>query len=174
MNTFETIGLALKAILSNRLRSFLTILGIVIGVTSVILLISLVTGLKTYITGQISGLGSNLIFVIPGRIGGARSPGGVQVNRLTLQDSGNIKVKLGLSAEVTASVQKITSLKYQNKLDKNVSVSGVGANIPRVIQAIKVTEGRFFNESEGSSGKRVAVIGPTVKTNLFAGGSPIN
>lgn len=166
MNILETTKSALKAILSNRMRSFLTVLGIVIGVMSVILLISLVTGLQTYITGQISGLGSNLIFVIPGRIGGARSPGGVQVNRLTLQDATSIKAKLGSEADVSPAVQKITTLKFGSKTDKNASVLGVDANVTKVIQAIKISTGRFYNVSEAAGGKRVAVIGPSVQKNL--------
>ena len=82
MDIFETARSALASVLANRMRSFLTILGIVIGVASVILLIAIVTGLQTFITSQIEGLGANLLFVIPGRIGGARSPGGGQANRL--------------------------------------------------------------------------------------------
>ena len=74
MNILETIRLAISAILRNRLRSFLTILGIVIGVLSVIVLIALVNGLQSYITGQISGFGSNLIFVVPGSLNGGRGP----------------------------------------------------------------------------------------------------
>lgn len=165
----ETINSAFTAILANKLRSFLTILGIVIGVTSVILLISLVTGLKTYITSQIQGLGSNLLFVIPGRIGGARSPGGVQANRLVYSDAVNLRNKLTSEAEVSAAIQRNATLKFGNKNDKGVAVFGVEANYTKVI-AIKISEGRFFKESESQSAKKVAVIGQTVKNNLFGGG----
>lgn len=173
MNILETFALAFKSILRNRLRSFLTVLGIVIGVTSVIVLVSLVTGLKTYITGQISGLGSNLIFIIPGKVGGARGPGGVQVNRLSLLHEAELRDKLAGEADVSGSVQKITTVKYLNKTNKNTSISGVQSNYPKIIQAIKIEAGRFFNASEADSGKRVAVIGPTVRTNLFSDRSPI-
>ncbi len=168
MNIFETIKLSFTAILANRLRSFLTILGIVIGVTSVILLISLVSGLKSYITTQIQGLGSNLIFVIPGRIGGARSPGGIQANRLTLQDATNLKNKLAGEAEVSAVVQRNSTLKYANKTDKGTAVFGVQANYPKLI-SIKILEGRFFSISEDSAGRKVAVIGISVQNTLFPG-----
>src|SRR3989344_3262775 len=102
MDIFEIAKSAITSILANRLRSFLTVLGIVIGVMSVILLISIVTGLKTFITSQIEGLGANLLFVIPGRIGGARSPGGVQANRLVYQDATNLKTKLSSDAQISA------------------------------------------------------------------------
>lgn len=166
MDIAQTASLALTAILANKLRSFLTILGIVIGVMSVILLISLVTGLQTYITKQIQGLGANLLFVIPGRIGGARSPGGVQANRLIYQDAVNLKTKLSAEAEVSAAIQRNATLKNGSKIDRGVAIFGVEANYPKVI-SIKITGGRFFRESEQESTKKVAVIGPTVKTNLF-------
>ncbi len=173
MDILETTQSALTAILANRMRSFLTVLGIVIGVTSVILLISLVTGLKTFITSQIQGLGSNLLFVIPGRIGGARSPGGVQANRLVLSDATNLRTKLTGEAEVSAAIQRNSTLKFGNKNDKGVAVFGVESNYPRIVLAIKLTEGRFFKESEAQSGKKVAVIGKTVKENLFGQGKAI-
>lgn len=69
MDFIETFRSSSTAILANRTRSFLTVLGVVIGVTSVILLVALVSGLKTYITEEIQGLGSNLIYVIPGKVG---------------------------------------------------------------------------------------------------------
>lgn len=169
MDIEETISTALTSILTNRLRSFLTILGIVIGVMSVILLISLVSGLQTYITKQIQDLGANLLFVIPGRIGGARSPGGVQANRLIYQDALNLKTKLSNEAEVSAAIQRNATLKRSNKINRGVAIFGVEANYPKVI-SIKITEGRFFKQSEEASTKKVAVIGPTVKSNLFAQG----
>jgi len=172
MDIFETTQSACTAIFANRMRSFLTILGIVIGVTSVILLISLVTGLKTYITSQIQGLGANLLFVIPGRIGGARSPGGVQANRLVYQDATNLKTKLEGEAQVSAAIQRNATLKFGNKNDKGVAVFGVEANYPKVI-AIKITEGRFFKQSEQQASRKVAVIGPTVKNNLFGEGKAL-
>lgn len=166
MNITETITSSLTSILVNRMRSFLTILGIVIGVTSVILLISLVTGLKTFITTQIQGLGSNLLFVMPGRIGGARSPGGVQANRLVYSDAANLRKSLSGSADVSAAIQRNATLKAGNKTNKAASVFGVESNYPKII-SIELTEGRFFKDSEAQSARKVAVIGGTVKTNLF-------
>lgn len=169
----ETLNLSFRAILKNRLRSFLTMLGIVIGVTSVILLIALVSGLKSYITNQIEGLGSNLMFVIPGRIGGARSPGGVQANRLELKDAANLSQNLRGEAQVSAVVQRNATLKIGNKTDKGVATFGVQGNYPKII-SIKITDGKFFNEAEASSGRKVAVIGTTVTSTLFGTASPIN
>ena len=167
MTTFETVKMALSSILANRMRSFLTVLGIVIGVTSVILLVALVSGLKSFITSQIEGLGSNLVIVIPGRIGGSRSPGGIQANRLMLSDAVTLKNKLAAEAEVSAVIQRTVTLRFANKLDKGAAVFGVWANYPKLIN-VKATTGRFFTNSEVESGKRVAVVGTSVINTLFA------
>lgn len=173
MKYAETLQVAFTSILANRLRSFLTLLGIVIGVLSVILLVSLVSGLKSYITDQISTFGSNLIFVFPGTIGGGRGPGGIQVNRLLLNDAKTLSRGLQGEGKVSTVIQKVASLKYTNKLDKNVTVYGIEANYPQIVSALKLEKGRFFTESEENSGKRVALVGPTVVTKLFGGQNPI-
>ena len=166
MNFNETIGLAIKALKANKLRSSLTILGIVIGVTSVILLVALVSGLKSFITDQIASLGSNVMYVVPGQIGGGRGPGGVQTNRLTLQDANNLKLELDDEAQVSAAVQGVTTIKYKNKSSDKVSLYGVQANYIDIVKSIKLTDGRFFSQAESNSGKKVAIVGPTVPKNL--------
>ncbi len=172
MDIFEIAKSAFTSILANRMRSFLTVLGIVIGVTSVILLISIVTGLQTFITNQIQGLGANLLFVIPGRIGGARSLGGVQANRLVYADSVNLRSKLSSQAQISAVVQRQATLKYASKTDKGAAVFGVEANYPQTI-SIALAEGRFFRISEQRSLRKVAVVGPTVVSSLFGAKSAI-
>lgn len=173
MNIVETIGLALTAIRANRLRSFLTILGIVIGVTSVILLVALVSGLKKYITEQISSFGSNVMYVIPGRIGGGRGPGGAQANRLTLQDTNNLRLALGDLAQISANIQRVSTGKYANKNDRNLTIYGVESSYFRIIKAIEIEKGRVFSFSEGQSGKRVVVAGPTVVSTLLGSRDPV-
>lgn len=172
MNYLEIVRLSLTAIIANKMRSFLTVLGIVIGVTSVILLIALVSGLQTFITSQIEGLGSNLLFVIPGRIGGARSPGGVQANRLTYSDSQNLSKRLTAQAQVSAVIQRSATLKYSNKSDKGAAVFGVEPNYPIIIST-KMQKGSFFRQSAEQSVKRVAVIGPSVNNTLFGSKSAV-
>ncbi|OGH25078.1 MAG: hypothetical protein A3B47_03215 [Candidatus Levybacteria bacterium RIFCSPLOWO2_01_FULL_39_24] len=173
MNHLETFRVAMAAILANKMRAFLTILGIMIGVLSVILLTSLVSGLKTTITKQIAGLGSNLVIVVPGRIGGSRSPGGVQANRLTFADAINLKNKLRQDAQVCAVVQKTGTLKRLNINDKGAAIFGVQANYEKII-SLKTEKGRFINEADVTSGRRVVVIGATVVKNLFGTASPLN
>lgn len=166
MSFLEILDLALSALRANRLRSSLTVLGIVIGVFSVILLVALVSGLKSFITEQIASLGPNVMYVIPGKIGGGRGPGGIQTNRLTLQDANNLKLKLSDEAQVTAGVQGVATVKYKNKSSRDVTLVGVQANYTEIVKAVSVEQGRFFTQSEGSSGSRVVVVGPTVLENL--------
>lgn len=170
MDFLEIIRLALTAIKANRMRSILTMLGIVIGVFSVILLISLVSGLKTTITSQISGLGSNLIFVVPGTLSGGRGPGGATVNRLTFQDSRDLAIKLSDEADVSPVILKAGKVKFADHSVKASSIFGVEENYLQIVSGVKITNGRFFNSAEVSSGKRVAVIGPTVISDLFPNG----
>lgn len=175
MNFFETITLALLAIMRNRLRSFLTILGIIIGVFSVIILVALVSGLQSFITNQISSFGSNLIFVIPGQTSGAgRGPGGSTVNRLQFQDVANLERELKGQADVSTVTQKAASAKYGNKTSKNMTVSGVEDIYTKIVTSVEVTKGRFINKAESESGKRVAVLGPTAVKNLFGESNPLD
>src|SRR3990167_304432 len=175
MNIFETITLSLTAIMRNRLRSFLTTLGVVIGVFSVILLVALVSGLQSFITDQISSFGSNLVFVIPGQVTGAgRGPGGSTVNRLQFQDVNNLKRELKGKADVSTVTQKAASAKYNSKISKNMTVSGVEDIYPKIVTAVQTAQGRFINKAESDSGKRVAVLGPTAVKNLFGDSNPLN
>ncbi len=118
-------------------------------------------------------MGSNLIFVIPGRVGGARTPGGQQTNKLVLADSQKLEAKLKTIADVSPVIQKIVTLKYKNRSDKDVSILGTTANYPSIIVVVELEKGNFFTASQERSGARVTIIGQTVKTTLFKGVDPI-
>ena len=172
MNFAQLLKLAWGALITNKLRSVLTTLGIIIGVFAIILLVSLGTGLQGYITGQISGLGSNLLFVIPGREGGARTPGGVVSNKLTLADADDLTFRLKSIATVAPLVQRSSTLKYKNKNDKGVSVAGSTSNYTQIINLV-LDKGSNFTLGQERSGAKVIVIGQTVATQLFGTTDPI-
>lgn len=172
MDSKELFKLAFNSLKANKLRSLLTTLGIIIGVFSVILLVALGSGLQNYITSQISGLGSNLIFIIPGRIGGARTAGGQQTNKLVLNDAKVLAVKLKSLAQVGPIIQKTTTVKYTNKSNKNVSVLGTSANYPEIVKT-EIILGAFFSNAQEKSGNRVALIGHTIYKDLFNFNNPI-
>lgn len=172
MEIKQLLKLALNSLSVNKLRSILTMLGIIIGVFAIILLVSIGSGLQSYITKEIAGLGSNLIFVIPGRVGGARTPGGVITNKLQISDAKNIELRLKNEANISGAIQKTSTAKYKNKSDKGVSILGTNANYPIIVKT-EIQSGSFFSESQERSASKVAVIGQTVLNNLFTGTSPL-
>lgn len=166
MDVFELLKLSWRALTTNKLRSILTTLGIIIGVFAIILLVSLGSGLQSYITGQISGLGSNLLFVIPGAEGGARTPGGIVANKLTLADADLLEFKLRNQATVAPVIQRTATFKYKNQTDKGVSVGGSTSNYTQLIN-IKIEKGSNFTQGQERSNAKVVVIGQTVANKLF-------
>ncbi|HVZ58529.1 MAG TPA: ABC transporter permease [Patescibacteria group bacterium] len=172
MNPKELLRLSVNSLRSNKLRTALTTLGIIIGVFAVILLVSIGTGLQSYITDKVSGLGSNLIFVIPGSVSGSRTAGGAVTNKLTLTEADILTQRLKNLAEVGPVIQKTSLVKFNSKSDKGTTVTGTTANFHTIIK-ISLTSGSFFTLSQERSGAKVAIIGPTVVDNLFNGQNPI-
>lgn len=170
MNIQELLTLSLRAIWGNKLRSFLTTLGITIGVFAIIVLVSIGSGLQTYITNEISSLGSNVIFVVPGGAGGL---GAILSNKLTLQDSKNLERKLITTGKVTPEIREVEIFKYKNVKDKGAFVLGVSSHYPEVVQVLKMDQGFFFTAGQESSGANVVVIGQTVKNKFFNNGNPL-
>ncbi len=167
MEVKELFKLSFRSLIANKLRSFLTTLGIIIGVFAIIMLVSVGTGLQAYITNQIQGFGSNLIFVIPGNGTGGRTPGGVVVNKLIAQDAVNIETKLRNYASVAPVFQQGGTIKYKNKTVKGSSILGTTANYADTVKNATLEKGIFFTNSQARSGANVAVIGQTIKENLF-------
>ncbi len=171
MNLEELITLAIRAIFANKLRSFLTTLGITIGVFAIIVLVSIGSGLQSYITNEISSLGSNVIFVLPGGSGGL---GALLSNKLNLQDWKNIQRKTVLTAKSTPEIRQLDTLKYKNLKSKGAFVFGVSSSYPEVVGTTsKIAEGNFFTAGQEQSGSNVVVIGQTVSTKLFKGQNAI-
>lgn len=170
METRELISLSLKALGANKLRSFLTTLGIIIGVFSIILLVSIGSGLQGYITKQISSLGPNVIFVIPGNSGGL---GAIVANKLIIQDSENLQRRMLSIASVAPELRQLETLKYKNLKTKGAFVLGTSSSYPEVVTSIKIAEGTFFTEGQERAGANVVVIGQTVNNKLFKNQSTI-
>jgi len=171
MDIRELFKLALSSLRSNKLRSALTTLGIIIGVFYVILLVALGNGLQTYITNQISGLGSNIIFVIPGKIGGGQHPG-EGVNRITIATANYLNSRIETIAKTSPLAQKLVNVKYANRSNKDTNIWGTTSDFPDIINT-KIVRGTFFTKSQEISGNKVAIIGQTVSTNLFPNTDPI-
>ncbi len=163
MNFLETLRIALNAIKTNKMRAALTILGVVIGVTSVILLVSIVLGLGKIIRTELNSFGANLLIVFPGQRSGARGPGGVVTNKMEFRFSTLIKDKVEDVKYVVPVVQGVGIGKYKNKQTANTTIYGVPGDYFKVLN-ISVVSGRPFSQNEDTN---VAVIGKSVKDELF-------
>ncbi|OGD94050.1 hypothetical protein A2697_03530 [Candidatus Curtissbacteria bacterium RIFCSPHIGHO2_01_FULL_41_44] len=173
MDFIEVVNSSFEAIRINKVRSSLTALGIIIGVASVVLLISLGTGLRNYITGQFEQLGSNLLFVIPGKIGaGGRGPGGTTINKLSIKHVDLIKRKVKGLEGVIPTIQQFTTVKYQNKVLKDVTIIGTNEQFGDIVN-LPAVHGKFFDKTQSDSGKKVAVIGKTIVKDIFGAKNPL-
>jgi len=170
---FIIIKIALDSILIHKLRSFLTVLGIIIGVSSVIIMVAIGNGAKLEIEKQISSIGSNLIIVLPGATssGGVRFGTGTQMT-LTIQDAEALKKESPYIEDTTFSIHEVLQVVYKN-MNWSSLVRGTNTSFFR-IQEWELERGRFFNEEDIKSGNRVAVIGSTVVKNLFGLEDPID
>lgn len=168
----ETIKMALEGMLSNKLRTFLTLLGIIIGVGAVIAMVSLGFGVKDNIQKNISKLGSNLLIITSGgrTASGARLAAGEGV-KLTYDDMQAIAKQVDGIANITASVNK----SYQLVAGNQNWTSRVEGTTPSSfeISSLEIDEGRILNDRDLVSRGRVAVIGKTVADSLFPEGNPV-
>ena len=174
MNIIESIRLAMRGLFANKLRSLLTMLGIIIGVGAVIALLSIGQGAQGAITSQIQGIGSNVIFTIPGSLtqGGA-SFGMGSLASLTQQDADAIADPASCPdcAAVAPQITRNAQIIYRSS-NTNASVVATTPEYAFVRQAV-ASEGGFFTAQEYSSASRVAVLGSSLAEDLFAEESPI-
>ncbi|OLD90739.1 MAG: hypothetical protein AUG96_01675 [Chloroflexi bacterium 13_1_20CM_4_66_15] len=175
MSIIEGLRLAVNGLLSNRLRSGLTMLGILIGVSAVILLVGVGNGASVAVQQQIQSLGSNLLTVFPSN---ARGAGGVQQgfgtgSTLTLDDVKAIANRQSSPDVVTAipSAGGRAQLTFGNQ-NWNSSLTGTTEDFPSV-RNYPLASGQFFTTGDVDASSKVAVIGQTVVTNLFSGEDPI-
>jgi macrolide transport system ATP-binding/permease protein len=168
----ESLLMALFSIFSNKLRSSLTMLGIIVGIASVIAMIAIGQGAAAQITERISQLGANLLMVRPGAYhrGPARAAPG-SMTTLTLKDAESIAEDCPSVEKVDATYSSRGQVVYGNK-NTNTSVSGVTANYPEV-RNFPLERGSFITVEDDRLLRRVAVLGKTVVEDLFEGKDPI-
>ena len=167
----ESFLMAWASLIANKLRSLLTMLGIIIGVAAVIALVSIGNGVKQDIENSISSLGSNLLVVLPGapRTPGARSSQG-SMKSLKISDYEAIAKLEGVKAASPMTNGSYVVI-YQNK-NWTTSVAGVNSNFQDV-NNWTMTSGRFFSDKNVQNRERVAVVGQTVVKNLFTDEDPV-
>jgi macrolide transport system ATP-binding/permease protein len=171
-DVYEYLKLGFKTLAANKVRTALSVLGILIGVAAVIAMLAIGRGAQKQIESQLSSLGSNLLVLRPGalRVGGVMQEAGA-TTRLSFEDSQYIKDQIPGVKNSSATVNGRGQVTYQNK---NWSTQIVGASPSyEQIRASVPELGRFFTDADNLKRARVAVIGLTVVRELFGNKNPI-
>ena len=170
MLILDLFKMAIRSLISHKLRTFLTALGIIIGVASVISMISIGEGARQQTLSTISKFGTNIITIKPGQKKSRHVSTG-KVDTLVLKDATFIEQNVPLITGVAAQVYRSAQLKFGNK-NTNTTVRGTGKSYRRLAN-FEMQKGRYFNQQEINVAKRVCILGATVVKNLFAETNPL-
>lgn len=169
MSLREALRVAVQALTANRLRSALTTLGVLIGVMSVVLLVAIGQGARSEITGAIEGLGSDLLFVLPGEGDFGSGP---SRSRFVREDVDRIDEALA-GEQRRAAGYTVGAESVQVEGERlNATLQAVTASYPDVLNR-ELARGQLFRESDVLTSRRIAVLGAAVAEELFAGQDPI-
>jgi putative ABC transport system permease protein len=168
MRLTEAWRVALSALRVNRLRSGLTMLGVVIGVAAVVVLVAIGTGAKQTVEQQVEGLGSNLLFVVPGKVSFSAAP---TVSRLRLADVDAVARIAGSRNRVAATVSSGETVRVGN-ISHYTNVLGVLETTPLVFVRT-LSAGTYLTRSDVDTQRRVAVLGAAVAKSLFGQRDPV-
>ena len=168
MRVSEAFASALTALRANRLRSALTMLGVVIGVGSVVLLVAIGSGAKREVEQQVEGLGSNLILVVPGEFALGSAP---SVSRLKLEDVDYLGRVVGNRGSVATTVSSGEEVRVGSRR-AFVTVNGTNENVPQVFDR-PLARGRYLSRADVDTRRRVTVLGSQVAHDLFGDVDPL-
>jgi putative ABC transport system permease protein len=174
MNFLETFRVSLDAIMSNKVRSGLTMLGVIIGVMAVILLVSIGEGARVYITRELSGLGTNLLIITPGKTttsGGFHPPSAGTVRKLSYDDAQALKRRAWLLSDAVPIVFGTGRIKFQN-LGRDTTIIGTTPEFQRVRNLFNDT-GSYVSQADVDSKGKIVVLGTKVKEELFGDQNPL-
>ncbi|MEN9407520.1 MAG: hypothetical protein RLZZ455_736, partial [Candidatus Parcubacteria bacterium] len=172
MNIFESFRLSLIAIRANKLRSGLTALGIIIGVAAIIMLVSIGSGLSQYVSAQFESVGTNTLFVAPGKLEFSGGGPPRSVNKLTFTIVKSLQNAVGGPiTEVSPYIEIAVTASYRNK-SLVTTLAGAEGNYFSLF-SFKIDKGRVFTRLDDKRGRKVAVIGSTVAKKLYPGQTPI-
>ncbi|MEP6697339.1 MAG: ABC transporter permease, partial [Pseudonocardiales bacterium] len=168
MRLAEAWRVALDALRANRLRSALTMLGVVIGVLAVVLLVAIGAGAKQTVERQVQGLGSNLLLIVPGQLSFGQAP---TTSRLQLSDVDEVARVVGDRNRVAASLSSGELVRAGTKRTF-ATVQGVTETTDKVFDR-PVARGQFLSRSDVDTRRRVAVLGTSTARQLFGDRDPI-
>jgi putative ABC transport system permease protein len=168
VRTGEAFRVALDALRANRLRSSLTMLGVIIGVGAVVILVAIGSGAKQEVEQQVEGLGSNIIIVVPGRFEFGSAP---SVSRLTLDDVDVLGRVVGDRDRVAVTVASGETVRVGSR-ETFVTVNGVNESVPNVFNR-PLARGEYITDTDVDTRRRVAVLGSTVVRDVFGDVEPL-
>lgn len=174
MHFLEGIIIALRSLVANKLRSILTLIGVIIGVMTVIAVVSIISGMNRYVEAEISSLGSTTFLIRKFGIVTSSEEWFKQIKRkkLTLEDMEAIEQNCPDCWEVGAETFSWRKVKYKNKHLSNMTIMGATANITEIANH-EVYDGRSFSEFEVEHNRRVCFVGWDIKENLFPNQDPM-
>jgi putative ABC transport system permease protein len=167
---WETLTLAFTTIIRNKLRTFLTVLGVVIGVAAVIAMVTIGQGSSAQVSAQVASLGTSVLTVRPGSRGFGPPVGGEQAPRFDLKDAEALATlaQVGYAAPIATSGQTVVF----GSANASTQTYGTTADYIK-IQNWPLAQGRMFEASEETSGAAVCVLGQTVQNKLFGTSDPL-
>jgi putative ABC transport system permease protein len=174
MQPKEILRMSLESLLSQKLRTSLTILGMVIGVGSVVLLVSLGEGAKRYVLREFEGLGSNLIVIQPGKSDNKTHfgpPVGAAQRKMTIADVAAIE-KRALNIDAVSGIVMGTVSARRDESISNITVFGTNEQFPRII-TLAPGRGGYFSREEAEYRRRVVVLGSNIAMQLFGDQDPL-
>lgn len=169
MDILESIKMASKTLVANKLRSSLTMLGIIIGNASVIAMVGIGQGAQKLASEQFESLGPNVLFILPGNPNAQRNR--EVPNTLILEDAEAISRQVPSVAEVAPQIQGRQTISYSNK-NTTPDLLGVTPEF-LTVRSFEVDRGRFFSDQDIKSNNQVTVLGTDVVTKLFGNKNPI-
>jgi putative ABC transport system permease protein len=164
----ESFRVAFDALRANRLRSLLTMLGVVIGVAAVVVLVAIGGGAKQLVEKEVEGLGSNLVLVTPGKLQFGTQP---PLSPLQLSDAQLLDRVLGRPEAVAVTIASAETVRAGTH-SYYATVQGTSENVTNVFNR-PLSEGRYISKTDVDTARRVIVLGPEVANTLFPGADPI-
>lgn len=174
MQAREIFRLSVESLLAQKLRTVLTVLGMVIGVGAVVLLVSLGQGAKNYVLQEFEGLGTNLIVIQPGKSDKKTHfgpPVGAAQRKMTTADVTAIEKRAVNIEAVSGLVLGTVSVRYEDSIS-NITVFGANEQFPQILN-IKIERGEYFTREEDEYGRRVIVLGQAIIRELFGDENPL-
>ncbi|MBI5026194.1 MAG: ABC transporter permease, partial [Nitrospirae bacterium] len=174
MEASEVLRAAKDSLLSNKVRSSLTMLGVIIGVTAVILLVSIGTGARNYIHRELSNLGTNILVVLPGKVatrGGFHPPAAGTTRKLTIADAEALERRSKYLSNAVPIALGTSKVKFLNQ-SRDTTVVGATEDY-FYVRNLQSELGSYISQADVETKRRVCVLGRTVKRELFGDANPL-